>query len=161
MALRILVVDDHELTRRAIISLLAKCSDWRVCGEACDGAEAITRAQELRPDAILMDVSMPKMDGLQATQLIREQLPSAKVIIVSQNDPYVVRQQAERARAHAYLAKDAIATELIPAIAKLFSDVSAKAEVDPPTGSRGDDTSSWLTGGGEMGELIRNTDWAE
>lgn len=64
MALRILVVDDQEPVRRAITSILRKRPDWHVCGEAADGVEAVARAKELRPDAILMDVSMPKMDGL-------------------------------------------------------------------------------------------------
>jgi DNA-binding NarL/FixJ family response regulator len=155
MALRILVVDDHEPTRRAITAILAKRPGWRVCGEASDGIEAVARANELRPDAILMDVSMPKMDGLQATRAVRQQLPTTRVIIVSQNDPSVVRQQAAHVQAHAYLAKDAIAKDLIPSIEKLFTDDLSDANVAPPPKHRGEDISIWLSGGGKMGELIR------
>jgi DNA-binding NarL/FixJ family response regulator len=133
LALRILVVDDQEPVRRAITSILAKRNDWYVCGEASDGMEAIARAKELRPDAVLMDVTMPKMDGLKATHAVRQQLPETKIIIVSQNDPFVVRQQAVQAQAHGYVGKDAIATDLIPSIEKLFTDVASNNHIDPPT----------------------------
>jgi DNA-binding NarL/FixJ family response regulator len=106
MGLRILIVDDHEPTRRAITSILAKRADWHVCGEASDGMDAITQAEKLRPDAVLMDVSMPRMDGLQATREVRQHPPTTKIIIVSQNDPSVVRQQAEQVRADAFCSVD-------------------------------------------------------
>jgi PAS domain S-box-containing protein len=160
MALRILVVDDHEPVRRAITSILAKRPDWHVCGEASDGIEAIARAKELRPDAVLMDVSMPKMDGLQAAQAVRQVLPGTKVILVSQNDPSVVREQAAQARAHAYVGKDAIAKELIPSIERLFCDVASNSDADLSMRPAREEVSTWLPGGGEMRELIRQTDWA-
>lgn len=160
MALRILVVDDQELARRAITSILAERTDWHVCGEATDGVEAVARARELRPDAILMDVSMPKMDGLQATQVVRQQLPGTKIIIVSQNDPAVVRQQAAQAEAHAFVGKDALTKDLISSIEKLFPDVASTADANPAIRCQGEEMSTWLTGGGEMGELIRETDWS-
>ncbi|MGB7150666.1 MAG: response regulator transcription factor, partial [Terriglobales bacterium] len=160
MALRILVVDDQELARRAITSILAERTDWHVCGEATDGVEAVARARELRPDAILMDVSMPKMDGLQATQVVRQQLPGTKIIIVSQNDPAVVRQQAAQAEAHAFVGKDALKKDLISSIEKLFPDVASTADANRAIRCQGEEMSTWLTGGGEMGELIRETDWS-
>jgi len=159
MALRILVVDDHEPVRRAITSLLAKRPDWHVCGEAADGVEAVARAKELRPDAVLMDVSMPKMDGLQATNALRQQLPGTKVIIISQNDPAVVRRQAAQVRADAYVGKDTMAQELIPSIEKLFVDAATNSSADTLTRRPGEEISAWLPGGGEMGERIRAFDW--
>ena len=92
---RILIVDDHEPVRRGVRSLLASRADWSVCGEARNGIEAVAKARELRPDVVLMDVSMPLMDGIEATRTIRREVPESKVIILSQNDPAIVRQQAE------------------------------------------------------------------
>src|SRR5262249_42491409 len=130
MGLRILVVDDHEWARRAIVSILSKRADWQVCGEASDGVQAVARAKELRPDAVLMDVSMPQMDGLKATHAVRQQLPETKVIIVSQNDLSVVREQAAQADAHAFVSKDAIEKELISSIEKLFPGVASNGDRD-------------------------------
>ena len=160
MALKILVVDDHEPTRRAIASILATRADWRVCGEASDGIEAVSQAKVLRPDAVLMDVSMPGMDGLQATCEILQHLPAAKIIIVSQNDPSLVRQQAEQVHAAAYIGKANLAEQLIPSIARLFPDVIS-GQFDPSTTISSEEALAWLQGGGEMGALIRNTDWAQ
>jgi signal transduction histidine kinase len=72
----------------------------------------------------------------------------------------VVRQQAAQAQAHGYVGKDAIATDLIPSIEKLFTDVASNNHIDPPTNHPGEEISAWLPGGGKMGELIRRTDWA-
>lgn len=160
MALRILVVDDHESARRAIKSILATCAGWHVCGEASDGVEAVARAKELRPDAILMDISMPRMDGLQATRAILQQLPETKILLVSQNDPSVVRQQAAQARADSFVAKEAIWKDLIPSIKRLFADASPDMNADLSTKTSAEEISKWLRDGGEMGDLIRKTDWA-
>jgi signal transduction histidine kinase len=160
MALRILVVDDHEGARRAISLILAARADWHVCGEASDGLDAIAQAKQLRPDAVVMDVSMPGMDGLQATREIRQHLPDAKIVLVSHNDPLVVRRQAEQVHADAFVGKDEIAQLLIPSIEGLFPEVTSK-KFDPPTNSSSEEVLVWLQGGGEMGELIRKTDWAK
>jgi signal transduction histidine kinase/DNA-binding response OmpR family regulator len=160
MTLRILVVDDHESARRAIASILAKQVDWHVCGEAADGMEAVARAKELRPDAVLMDVSMPRMDGLQATREVRQHVPNTKIVIVSQNDPAMVRQQAALVQADAYVGKDKLAQQLIPSIAGLFPNAISKRS-DPSRKRSGEQVSAWLQGGGAMGELIRKTDWGQ
>ena len=78
MPVRILVADDQEAIRRGIRSLLSCRSDWLICGEATDGYEATELARELRPDVILMDLSMPRMDGIEATCLIRQELPESR-----------------------------------------------------------------------------------
>jgi len=91
---RILVVDDHEAVRNAIRSLLRSNDKWTICGEASDGVEAVEKAKTLRPNLVLMDISMPKMDGMDATRIIREEVPDARVIIISQNDPKLVSRQA-------------------------------------------------------------------
>jgi DNA-binding NarL/FixJ family response regulator len=85
--MRILIVDDSELMRRGIRSLLGKRTDWLVCGEAKDGLEATEKARELRPDVVLMDLSMPRMGGAEAIRILRAEFPDTAVIIVSQSDP--------------------------------------------------------------------------
>ena len=114
--IEILIADDHGSFRRNLRLLLESRSDWRVCGEAADGELAVEKAKQLRPHVVLMDLSMPKMDGGRATRLIRQKVPESKVIIVSQNDPEVLRQQARELGAVAWVAKCNLATDLIPTI---------------------------------------------
>ena len=81
-AMRILIVDDHDLVRRQVRSLLSDYPNFEVCGEAADGLDAIEKAKSLRPDLVLMDISMPRMNGLEATKVIRRELPSVDVIVL-------------------------------------------------------------------------------
>lgn len=89
--LRILIADDFELFRRAIRSIISSHTGWTVCGEAVTGIEAVEKAALLRPNVILMDISMPQMNGIEAAQLIRQRFPNVQVIIVSQNDSTVLK----------------------------------------------------------------------
>jgi DNA-binding NarL/FixJ family response regulator len=113
---RILVVDDSELVRRSLRSFLSVHKDWLVCGEAVDGSEAVEKAKELHPDVILMDLSMPRMNGAEATQIIRREVPTARVILVTQNDPAIVSQQAPKIGAIGHVSKADISRKLLPAI---------------------------------------------
>lgn len=116
---RILLVDDSEVARRSIRSVLEPFRQCSVCGEASDGVEAVEKARQLQPDMILMDVSMPRMDGLQATRIIRQEFPTTKIIIVSQNDPALIRWQAAEVDAHASVSKSRLFVDLIPEIEAL------------------------------------------
>src|ERR1700675_773433 len=138
-SLRILIVDDHESVRRGVRSLLSSRPDWVVCGEAGDGLEAVEKAKRLRPDVVLMDISMPRMDGVEAARIIQREVPESKVIIVSQNDPIVALSQAEEIDAVGYVNKADLARDLLPAIASLVADRSGeKTKVQAATDSRND-----------------------
>jgi CheY-like chemotaxis protein len=78
MRCRILIVDDHEVVRRGIRTLLSARSDWEICGEAADGQEAIEKAKALHPEVVLMDIFMPRMNGLDATRLCIVKFQTAK-----------------------------------------------------------------------------------
>jgi len=104
--IRILLVDDQPLFRGAIAALIAELDDMVIVGEAENGLEAVEKAHELVPDLVVMDVEMPVMDGVEATRLIRDQVPTVKVIMltVSEADDHVF--DAIRFGAHGYLLKD-------------------------------------------------------
>lgn len=83
--MRILIVDDHELIRKGVRSLLRDRPDFEICGEGVDGQDAIEQAGQLHPDLIVMDISMPKMNGLEATREIRRVLPQVDVLVDCNN----------------------------------------------------------------------------
>jgi PAS domain S-box-containing protein len=117
--LRVLIVDDHEVVRRGVCSLLATAEGFEVCGEAVDGRDAIEKARELKPDVITMDISMPNLNGLEATQEIHRFLPDVSIVMMSQHDLPEMMKQALNAGAVAYVVKSGVATELLPALEKL------------------------------------------
>jgi PAS domain S-box-containing protein len=114
--MRILVADDHEIVRNGIRALLTRDPNLFVCGEAIDGQDAIEKAETLRPDLIVMDVSMPRVNGLEATREIRRRLPRCEVVIVTQHGTAEMLQQALKAGARGYVTKASLATDLLSAI---------------------------------------------
>lgn len=104
--LRILLVDDHVLFRKGVAALLARRPDMEVVGEANDGVEAIDVARELVPDVILMDIHMPKCDGLEATRMIKRELPNVKIVILTVSDDDQNLFVAIKSGAQGYLLKD-------------------------------------------------------
>jgi DNA-binding NarL/FixJ family response regulator len=102
---KVLVVDDHAFMRVAINAILTRDSSLEVVGEARDGQEAIKRCRELRPDLVLMDVSMPKVDGLEATRYIKAHAPETSVLILTAHADHGLLMDAVRAGAAGYVLK--------------------------------------------------------
>lgn len=119
---RILIVDDHELVRRGLRSILVTRPEWEICGEAADGNNAIEKARDLKPDIVLLDITMPHMNGLDAARIIRRDVPRAKVIILSQYDESEMRSRALEAGAQGYISKSDAARQLLIAIESLMSN---------------------------------------
>lgn len=121
MAIRILIVDDHEIFRRGLRSLLESRADWEVCGEATDGQDAVEKAKQVQPDVIVLDITMPRLNGLDATALLRNEVPTAKIVILSQHQPALMKQVALNAGAGAYVTKSEVSRELMAAIDGLLA----------------------------------------
>ncbi len=116
MKIRILLADDHTILRAGLRMMLNAQPDFEVVGEAQDGRQAIQEAQKLQPDVILMDITMPDMNGIEATRQIKKLLPETKVLVLTmhEHDEYVF--QALRAGASGYMLKEAADTDLISAL---------------------------------------------
>jgi DNA-binding NarL/FixJ family response regulator len=128
MKARILIVDDHEIFRRGLRSLLETHPDWDVCGEATDGQEAVQKSKDLQPDVVVLDITMPGLNGLDATGVIRKEVPKAKVVILSQHQAGLMKQVALTAGAAAYVTKSEVSRELLAAIEGLISSEPKSGE---------------------------------
>jgi DNA-binding NarL/FixJ family response regulator len=116
LPIRILVADDHEGWRRQVRSLLQARTEWQVIAEAADGAETVQKAEELKPDLILLDIGLPKMSGIEAARRIRQLSPNAKIVFLSMyNSPDVV-QVGLSTGALGYVHKTDVNRELLPAM---------------------------------------------
>jgi DNA-binding NarL/FixJ family response regulator len=129
--LRILVADDHEIVRRGVCSLLEAHAGWVVCGHAGDGLEAIDQACKLSPDVIVMDVTMPSMNGLEATRVLCRERPQSVIIILSQHDSREMMHEALSAGARAFVRKSSAARDLVETIERLMRG-EAPPEAIPP-----------------------------
>ncbi len=123
--IRILIVDDHPLIREGLRAVLETQPDMELVGEAHDGAEAVSRALTLRPDVVLMDLSLPEMDGVEATRLILEKDPAVRVLVLSNylDDEKIF--SVLKAGAKGYILKEAIPQDLRQAIRSVYQGKSA------------------------------------
>lgn len=117
--MRVLIADDHEPVRRGLRALLSVLENFDVCGEAADGKEAIAKTHELAPDVIVMDFSMPVLDGIEATREIRRSHPKTQIIMLSQYEAPEIIKEALTAGVDTYVTKTAIWPKLVPALRRV------------------------------------------
>jgi two-component system nitrate/nitrite response regulator NarL len=119
--IKILVADDHPVVRKGLQMCLARQERLKIMGEAADGDEAVLKTKELRPDVLLLDISMPKMNGLAVTEMLRKEVPETKILILSvhNNKEYILR--VIQAGAHGYVSKEASPEELLEALETVHS----------------------------------------
>jgi DNA-binding NarL/FixJ family response regulator len=154
--LRILLADDHDIVREGLRALLASHPGWQVCGEAVNGREAVARARELRPDVVVLDFSMPEMNGLEAARQIHRALPKTEILVLTMHESDQLAQQVFDAgarslilktdtRRYLLLAVEALARHqpfFTPAVSALVMRGCLQPETPPAKAGRPD---SWLT----------------
>jgi DNA-binding NarL/FixJ family response regulator len=119
MSLRILVVDDHAVVRRGVRSLLESHEGWEVCGEATTGRDAIEQNRHLRPDVVVMDLSLPELNGLDATRQIVKDTPGVEVLVLTMHHSEELARDVLKAGARGYVMKSDADESLIAAVDSL------------------------------------------
>jgi len=151
MSIRILLADDHKITREGLRSLLEKNKDTEVIGEAQNGREAVQLAIDLQPDIVIMDVSMPDLNGIEATKEILKEVENAKVIALSMHSDRSFVTEMLKSGASGYLLKDCAFDELTRAI-----ETVQKGQIYLSPSVSGDLVSSLLNGSGQVDVLNTN-----
>jgi DNA-binding NarL/FixJ family response regulator len=131
--IRLLLVDDHALFRKGLVSLLKREAEFQVVAEAEDGAEAIKKAKQFKPDLVLMDIHMPGTDGIEATRRIREMLPATRVVILTVSEDDKDLFEGIKCGAHGYLLKKLEPEELYAMLRGVFE---GEAPISRSTASR-------------------------
>ncbi len=119
MSLRILVVDDHAVVRRGVRSLLESRDGWEVCGEATTGRDAVEQSRRLRPDVVVMDLSLPELNGLDATRHILKDAPETEVLVLTMHQSEELARDVLQAGARGYVLKSDADENLIAAVDSL------------------------------------------
>jgi DNA-binding NarL/FixJ family response regulator len=120
----ILVADDHDIVREGLKTLLLSQPKWNICDEASTGREAVEKARKHKPDVVVLDFSMPELNGLEATRQIRKILPGTEVLILTMHDSEQLAREVLQAGARGYLLKTNAKKQLIPAVAALIEHQS-------------------------------------
>jgi DNA-binding NarL/FixJ family response regulator len=119
---RVLIVDDHAFIRRGVQTILNPFPEWEPCGEADNGNDAIRLADELKPEVIIMDVSMPGLNGIEATRMIRKAQPDVKIVLLTLHESADLVRRAFRAGAMGYLLKTDAEQELVKALTVVLGE---------------------------------------
>jgi len=119
---KVIVVDDHAVIRRGVQGILSAFPEWELCGEAENGQEGVKLAETVRPEIIIMDVSMPGLNGLEATRIIHNILPDTKILLLTLHSSTELVRSAFRAGARGYVLKSDAEHELVRALNVLVGD---------------------------------------
>lgn len=117
--LRILIADDHDVVREGVRMLLQSQKHWRICDEAVNGREAVEKAKQHRPDVVVLDFSMPELNGVEATRQIRKALPQTEILILTMHDSEQLAREALAAGARGLLMKTDVRRHLAAAVQAL------------------------------------------
>lgn len=117
--INIFIADDHNLVRQGIVAILKDRAIFSIVGEASDGAQAVRMVKELKPDIIIMDISMPTLNGLEATYQIKRDMPEAKILILTQHENEEYIMQIIKAGASGYVLKSSVSDDLVTGILAL------------------------------------------
>jgi DNA-binding NarL/FixJ family response regulator len=129
---RVLIVDDHAFIRRGVQTILNPFPEWEFCGEADNGKDAIRMAEELKPEVIIMDLSMPGVNGIEATRAIRKTQPAVKVVLLTLHESPELVRSAFRAGASGYLLKTDAEQELVKALTVVIGEGAyISPKIDP------------------------------
>lgn len=119
-SIQILIADDSEVVRRAVRSLLkANSGAWKICGEVHNGADALREVTNLLPEVLLLDLSIPVVDGLTVARTVRKDYPGVHVVMVSEQDESILSRLAEEAGTPYFISKSQLAAGLIPLLLSL------------------------------------------
>ena len=121
MSARILIVDDHDVVRQGVCTLLSTHSDWEICGEASSGAEAISAVSALKPDVVILDITMPGMSGLDAAARIAALGTASRILIFTMHESRRMADDIREAGAQGYVQKSQAARDLIFAVERLLA----------------------------------------
>lgn len=121
---RVLIVDDHPFMRRGVQSILHTAPEWELCGEADNGNDAIRLSESLNPEVIIMDISMPGLNGIEATRAIHQSHPDTKVILLTLHEAGELVKSAFRAGARGYILKVDAEKELLKALRVVIGEGS-------------------------------------
>jgi DNA-binding NarL/FixJ family response regulator len=124
MSLRLLIADDHEALRMGLRTVVKSKPQWEICGEATDGEEAVAKARKLSPDVIILDLSMPTMNGYEAVAEIKKFAPAAKIVIFSMHE---IPATARQVGADAFVSKSSAVRVLVETIERVAQNPSGKA----------------------------------
>ena len=118
--LRILLADDFGMVREAVKDLLAgRPDDWFVCGESANGLDVLEKVRELKPDVVLLDLSVPGKSGVEVAKILEKEYPGSTIILMSAQDPAMLKRIASMARVELFVSKSSLAMELVPLLERI------------------------------------------